>query len=286
MALVLPTIFMLPGAWANSCSDPEYVGANEARAGTLSEANPYFWYQHVAMGPVTYTLVLSPDSAASLSVRDATNCNLQLCWDNSRPGDGTAVCAVSAGAKFRVIVYFDSFGGGGSYTLSFAGQPPTACSDNVDNDGDGRLDYPSDPGCASFSDGSESSECPELVAQIAFCLTPGRIVAGPVQEVEAYDGPIHHIAGYVDAYRFMTPGAGPVTIPCVTLLVDGETRSPCADAGGTYVSRTSTLVDETQAEPRAGLGADALVPIRICEADLVLLVGGFGAESAPAYAVC
>lgn len=34
------------------------------------------------------------------------------------------------------------------------GQPP-ACNDGIDNDGDGRTDYPEDPGCASPEDPSE-----------------------------------------------------------------------------------------------------------------------------------
>lgn len=32
---------------------------------------------------------------------------------------------------------------------------PSACGDGVDNDGDGRADYPEDPGCASTEDPSE-----------------------------------------------------------------------------------------------------------------------------------
>lgn len=35
------------------------------------------------------------------------------------------------------------------------GQTDPACSDGVDNDGDGRIDFPNDPGCASASDTSE-----------------------------------------------------------------------------------------------------------------------------------
>src|SRR5512143_394423 len=33
--------------------------------------------------------------------------------------------------------------------------PVTACNDGVDNDGDGRVDYPDDPGCSSVNDDSE-----------------------------------------------------------------------------------------------------------------------------------
>jgi hypothetical protein len=36
--------------------------------------------------------------------------------------------------------------------------PPLRCSDGVDNDGDGKTDYPEDPGCTSPSDRNESDE--------------------------------------------------------------------------------------------------------------------------------
>ncbi|HUH02081.1 MAG TPA: hypothetical protein VML75_08785, partial [Kofleriaceae bacterium] len=37
---------------------------------------------------------------------------------------------------------------------------PTACSDGLDNDGDGYADYPDDPGCTSLDDNDESDTCP------------------------------------------------------------------------------------------------------------------------------
>jgi hypothetical protein len=36
-----------------------------------------------------------------------------------------------------------------------AGDDPRACSDGIDNDGDGRVDYPQDPGCENALDPSE-----------------------------------------------------------------------------------------------------------------------------------
>jgi large repetitive protein len=35
-----------------------------------------------------------------------------------------------------------------------------ACNDGVDNDGDGKIDYPNDPGCASPTDNDETDDCP------------------------------------------------------------------------------------------------------------------------------
>jgi len=46
------------------------------------------------------------------------------------------------------------------WTHAGAATPPTAaaCMDQVDNDGDGAVDFPNDPGCADFTDASEDSE--------------------------------------------------------------------------------------------------------------------------------
>ena len=40
-------------------------------------------------------------------------------------------------------------------SLVFAGPPGVACKDGIDNDGDGLIDYPNDPGCSSKTDKSE-----------------------------------------------------------------------------------------------------------------------------------
>src|SRR5690606_26155882 len=37
---------------------------------------------------------------------------------------------------------------------------PTVCNDMVDDDGDGHVGYPSDPGCTDISDTDEADDCP------------------------------------------------------------------------------------------------------------------------------
>jgi len=37
---------------------------------------------------------------------------------------------------------------------------PAACSDGIDNNGDGKIDYPNDPGCSSPTDDTEDTVCP------------------------------------------------------------------------------------------------------------------------------
>ena len=41
-----------------------------------------------------------------------------------------------------------------------ASDDPAVCADGVDNDGDGKVDFPADPGCGSASSGSEKDDEP------------------------------------------------------------------------------------------------------------------------------
>jgi len=57
-------------------------------------------------------------------------------------------------------------GGGGT-----ANPPPPkpACSDGIDNDGDGKVDYPADPGCDSASDTDETDPAPPKAVPGKYC---------------------------------------------------------------------------------------------------------------------
>jgi expansin len=43
--------------------------------------------------------------------------------------------------------------------------PPKACADGADNDGDGRVDYPADPGCSALDDNDETDTAPPPATQ-------------------------------------------------------------------------------------------------------------------------
>ena len=62
-------------------------------------------------------------------------------------------------------------------TVAATGQPPrpAACSDGLDNDGDGRTDHPADPGCADAADGNES----EASAGTVVVATAGDVACDP-----------------------------------------------------------------------------------------------------------
>lgn len=70
------------------------------------------------------------------------------------------------GTFFKVRVAFAEFGGAGPFVymdesdnlITIQAPTPTAqCGDGIDNDTDGLIDYPADPGCISTSDNSESN---------------------------------------------------------------------------------------------------------------------------------
>jgi hypothetical protein len=44
--------------------------------------------------------------------------------------------------------------------LPLTGRPPAACADGIDNDGDGKTDYPADPGCSGAADNTETEPLP------------------------------------------------------------------------------------------------------------------------------
>lgn len=116
-------------------------------------------------------------------------------------------------------------------------------------------------------------------------LFPGDVVASfPVVVPGLTGGDTHHVAAYVDLYRFVLPGGGSVSLPCAVLTGDVAVN-PCEQAGGTFISRFATLADRDVSEPAIG-GGTPLVTIRICEATLVATVVGAGVESFPAYTVC
>jgi len=159
-----------------------------------------------------------------------------------------------------------------------------ACSDGIDNDGDQKIDFPADPGCASPTDESEGPTC-SPVSEVVVCLAPGSffqrfqaIVATPLPS-----GLNVYVAGWIDQYQFTVAGVT-TTLPCVGLAVDGVGANPCALAGGTFVTRVATLLDQTVDVP--AIQAVPVFAIDVCNAELTVTAAGNGINSAPAYAPC
>jgi hypothetical protein len=97
-------------------------------------------------GTITVTGAIAPQSApanngsqpAGTNVTGSTNCQ----------ANGTAEAGTNAKCSDTATV-----------TVSTTPPPPLAqCEDGVDNDGDGRIDFPNDPGCANGDDDTENTE--------------------------------------------------------------------------------------------------------------------------------
>lgn len=162
--------------------------------------------------------------------------------------------------------------------------PNPACSDGLDNDGDGLVDYPNDPGCSGVRDDSEGVAC-STTAGITTCL--GITAGSEIQRIRVYSvapsgGPTHTIAGFIDVYQYKLPNNTTVNLPCVVLA--GETPfNRCTAAGGTFVTRAATLVNQTISEPTQG---PEVTNAGICNAELVATVNDIGLASFPVYTLC
>lgn len=127
---------------------------------------------------------------------------------NGSPGNVSASVATDGAARMAVAwTGFDGGGGNlvGSFTrrLNYGVVPPSPqCSDGVDNDGDGRVDFPADPGCSSASDDSESPD-PSSVPPAAAAPTspPGKASFTP----QCADGRDNDGDGAID---LKDPGCG------------------------------------------------------------------------------
>lgn len=117
------------------------------------------------------------------------------------------------------------------------------------------------------------------------------LAIGPVLEEETVYGvtttPLltHTVGGWLDAYRFPLPTGGSAVVPCVVLAANSRDANPCATAGGTFVSRTLTLVSQSVTQPQVVQGS-ALTTVRVCNATLTATANGFGIENVPVYSTC
>jgi hypothetical protein len=88
--------------------------------------------------------------------------------NNNYSLSAASTLAINSGADLAGIVNYDIAGNSrpqesawdiGAYEY-ISGTPVYQCNDGVDNDVDGKTDYPDDPGCLSPTGNDESSDCP------------------------------------------------------------------------------------------------------------------------------
>ena len=98
----------------------------------------------------------------------------------------------------------------------------TACSDGIDNNGDGKLDFPNDPGCTSLLDATEDTVCPG-----AGCPACSNTMDDDTDALTDWpaDFGCTSAAGATEAFCAVEPNyAGAITMPVTT-----GTLAPAAD---------------------------------------------------------
>lgn len=248
-----------------------------AIAGVVSPQNKRdWWWQLGSPGRYLVTLTSAPGEAA-LTVTDSA-CGT-LCT-GVEVVDGVSECfASTTGLGLRIGVAYASESLPAAYTLAVKPLGPgvTACSDWLDNDGDGFVDG-TDGGCLGVLDDSEDdySACPQYrVGAACLSLTPGAEYKRFSRDVAPHR--TQEVAAYLDMYRFDLPLAPAVEVPCVSVLVEPwGTNNTCGFAGGQLppgvrVERTSRTPLYTTAYAHTPL--DDPLTVSVCYAELTTAVG-------------
>ncbi len=122
---------------------------------------------------------------------------------------------------------------------------PAACSDGVDNNGDGKIDYPEDPGCDSPTDATEDTVCPG--ANCPVCSdgmdndTDGHADYATDLSCWAASGTSESFCNGVDTDRALHIGSYETRGTTVGMHSDFSTETCQSSAGGNDVAIAITL---------------------------------------------
>lgn len=262
---------IVPGAdaamWADTCDAALPMAGTIA--GAVGNGNNEDWFRHpVAPGRYLVTLE-STIGDADLSVGDGS-CS-GLC------GSATPIllerCDVRATDPWLTIgAWSASRLVPASYVVTVTPLADvTACTDRIDNDGDGAIDIPADDGCAGPQDTSEDTSPCNTTAGVEVCttVTPGAVLVPVV--VEQLESKEYMVEGGLDLYEFRVLGAD-VPVTCVVLSARPVVAAnPCRTAGGRFKKRLHPLyyrhghdVPRTPTYPRS--------LVNVCEATLTITV--------------
>lgn len=275
---------------AGTASAGRYCGSGTAFTGTISGTlapNQTQVWETDLVGTAEIGYRMSPSYTTELSVNADSNgeCSTR-CWDTrATSGECTAY-----GVGSVVVRLWNRSATPVQFTLSertpiFSGP---ACDNDRDDDYDGAGDYPADSGCTSQFDPIEHDESGGCTATAAgdACdvLSQGAVVTSA--DLVAPDAALatgQSVRGYLDVYRFPVAGGASVTVPCVVLTAP-RTLNPCATGGGTFVSRTATLVDQTLPQPTVTVRR--LATVNVCDGRITVTVASIGVENVPILTPC
>ena len=117
-----------------------------------------FNFYPISGGSAILTLLVAPTIVLHYLDSDVSELNESTIAPYRRGASDTSWALIS-GATIDTTANTITFATTTFSTFAILGAP--ACSDGVDNDGDGKTDYPSDPGCSSTSDNDETDPAPD-----------------------------------------------------------------------------------------------------------------------------
>jgi len=83
---------------------------------------------------------------------------------------------------FLFLCYFLLFSSASAQSVNITASVIAECADSVDNDGDGLIDYPVDPGCASATDDNETDPVQAPAETPVIIVGPGGGYSSPDQK--------------------------------------------------------------------------------------------------------
>lgn len=121
--------------------------------------------------------------------------------------------------------------------------PPPACSNGRDDDGDGKVDYPGDPGCTGSSDQDELDVQPPpppaptvvTAGPSSATLNAGSVVSGGLSSVTADDGAYLRLSSTNGSVLWWGRITGvPNTLKSLTVTYRGFSSAPCSQTLSLY----------------------------------------------------
>jgi hypothetical protein len=145
----------------------------------------------------------------------------------------SAVPAVVTTPNYVHVIWGDN--NSGSYQVWYSRKaisqaPSYQCSDGLDNDGDGKIDYPSDPGCTSSTDNDETDP---VQSGANYYISPSGSDSNPCTQAAP-------CASFNRAYQIASPGntisvaAGTYSKQVIAYRASMQNLSPGCDPAGSW----------------------------------------------------
>lgn len=131
-----------------------------------------------ANGEFAIADVSLPGMPQYMSMRPGMNKQTTAVWNN--PPQGVHNVRLCADSSARIDESDEANNCSPATIVTVGGGSPAACVDGQDNDGDGLVDYPQDPGCDSAVDTDEMDALPPPVSDVSICpwQGPGAAIRG------------------------------------------------------------------------------------------------------------